>query len=81
MSRIVVTSSLIPQACTVARDVLRVGRELTFGTDRSLAQSGYSRRVVSGSSAIAKPVRVAPIPKLIPHVPTNISITASGAGL
>ncbi len=44
---------------------------------------GYSRRVVSGSSVnvIANPVRVAPIPKVIAHVPTNISITASGAGL
>jgi hypothetical protein len=44
---------------------------------------GYSRRVVSGSAVnvIANPVRVAPIPKLIAHVPTNISITASGAGL
>jgi hypothetical protein len=44
---------------------------------------GYSRRVVLGSSVnvIANPVRVAPIPKVIAHVPTNISITASGARL
>ena len=46
-------------------------------------RKGYSRRVVSGSSVnvIANPVRVAPIPKVIAHVPTNISITASGARL
>jgi hypothetical protein len=43
----------------------------------------YSRRVVSGSSVnvIANPVRVAPIPKVIAHVPTNIVITTSGVGL
>jgi hypothetical protein len=44
---------------------------------------GYSRPVVSGSSVnvIANPVRVAPTPKVIAHVPTNIIITASGVGL
>jgi hypothetical protein len=30
---------------------------------------------------IANPVRVAPIPKVIAHVPTNIIITTSGVGL
>jgi hypothetical protein len=55
-------------------EIFGVVRFSTFATIS--AQSGYSRRVVSGSSVnvIAKPVRVAPIPKLIPHVPTNISI-------
>jgi hypothetical protein len=44
---------------------------------------GYSRRVVLRSSVnvTANPVRVAPIPQLIAHVPTNIFITTSGAGL
>jgi hypothetical protein len=48
-------------------------------TDRK----GYSRPVVSVSSVnvIANPVRVAPIPKLIAHVPTNIVITTSGVRL
>ena len=48
-------------------------------TDRK----GYSRPVVSVSSVnvIANPVMVAPIPKLIAHVPTNIIITTSGVGL
>ncbi len=46
-------------------------------------RKGYSRPVVSGSSVnvIANPVRVAPIPKVIAHVPTNIIITTSGVGL
>jgi hypothetical protein len=37
-------------------------------------RNGYSRRVVLRSSVnvIANPVRVAPIPKVIAHVPTNI---------
>jgi hypothetical protein len=48
-------------------------------TDRK----GYSRPVVSGSSVnvIANPVRVAPIPKVIAHVPTNVIIMTSGVGL
>jgi hypothetical protein len=47
------------------------------------ATASYWRRVVSGSSVnvIANPVKVAPIPKVIAHVPTNISLAASGAGL
>ena len=46
-------------------------------------RKGYSCRVASVSSVnvIANPVRVAPIPKLIAQVPTNIIITTSGAGL
>jgi hypothetical protein len=46
-------------------------------------RKGYSRPVVSGFSVnvIANPVRVAPIPKVIAHVPTNIIITTSGVGL
>ena len=46
-------------------------------------RKGYSRRVVLRSSVnvIANPVRVAPIPKVIAHVPTNIIITTSGVGL
>jgi hypothetical protein len=46
-------------------------------------RKGYSCRGVSGSSVnvIANPVRVAPIPKVIAHVPTNIIITTSGVGL
>jgi hypothetical protein len=35
----------------------------------------------SSVNVIAKPVRVAPIPKVIAHVPTNIIITTSGVGL
>ena len=44
---------------------------------------GYLVLFSSGLSVnvIAKPVRVAPIPKPIVHVPTNISVTASGARL
>src|SRR5277367_6940495 len=46
-------------------------------------RKGYSRPVVSESSVnvIANPVRVAPIPKVIAHVPTNIIITTPGVGL
>ena len=58
------------------KERVRVGRRLTN-------RKGYSRPVVSGSSVnvIANPVRVAPIPKVIAHVPTNIIITTSGVGL
>ena len=46
-------------------------------------RKGYLRRVVPASSVnvTANPVRVAPIPKIIAHVPTNIIITTSGVGL
>jgi len=45
-------------------------------------RKGYSRRVVLRSSVnvIANPVRVAPIPKVIAHVPTNIIVTTLGVG-
>jgi hypothetical protein len=47
------------------------------------SQKGYSRGVVSGSSVnvMANPVRVAPMPKVIAHVPTNMIITTCGVGL
>ena len=47
------------------------------------SEKSYSRPAVSGSSVsvIASPVRVAPMPKVIAHVPTNIIITTSGVGL
>lgn len=53
------------------------------GAAANTNRKGYSRLVVSGSSVnvIANPVRVAPIPKVIAHVPTNIIITTSGVGL
>ena len=36
---------------------------------------------VSSVNVIANPVRVAPIPNVIAHVPTNIIIVTSGVGL
>jgi hypothetical protein len=53
------------------------------GAAANTNRKGYSRPTVSVSSVnvIANPVRVAPIPKLIAHVPTNIIITTSGVGL
>ena len=52
-----------------------------WGGAANTNRKGYSRPVVLGSSVnvIADPVRVAPIPKVIAHVPTNIIITTSGA--
>src|ERR1700730_8116544 len=52
------------------------------GAAANTNRRGYSRPVASGSSVnvIANPVRVAPIPKVIAHVPTNIVITTSGVG-
>jgi hypothetical protein len=53
------------------------------GAAANTNRKGYSRPVVSVSSVdvIANPVRVAPVPKVIEHVPTNIIITTSGVGL
>jgi hypothetical protein len=53
------------------------------GAAGNTSRKGYSRRVVLRSSVnvIANPVRVAPIPKVIAHVPTNVIITTSGVGL
>ena len=57
------------------KERVRVGRRLTAKAIRAAWYQDLSVNV------IANPVRVAPIPKVIAHVPTNISITASGVGL
>ena len=59
------------------------GRSASERAAGNINRKGYSRRVVLRSSVnvIANPVKVAPIPKVIAHVPTNIIITASGVGL
>lgn len=55
------------------------------GSERLSFNNGnrYLTPVVSWSSVnvIANPVRVAPIPKVIAHVPTNINRAAAGDGL
>ena len=58
-------------------------KERPSGAAGNANRNGYSRRVVLRSSVnvIANPVRVAPIPKVIAHVPTNIVITTSGVEL
>ena len=59
------------------------GLGIMDGVAANTNRKGYPRPLVSVSSVnvIANPVRVAPIPKVIAHVPTNIIITTSGVGL
>ena len=73
----------------VRADLLATSASIPVMSSRSVAHRGntdrkrYSPRLVSVSSVnvMANPVRVAPIPKVIAHVPTNIIITTSGVGL
>ena len=72
----------VQPACPRA-DTCETEGALPSGAATNTNGGRYSRSVVSVSSVnvIANPVRVAPIPKVIAHVPTNINITTSGVGL